>query len=192
MKSAYIALDIETTGLDPETCQILEIGAVYNDMSRPVAKCQTFERLIDHKTITGSPYALRMNANLISRIADGEGVDLDGAVADLMCWITYLANRDKFDTVHLVGKNVGSFDVPFLKRVPSWQAFLFHYRCLEVGSMYATPDGISGQAELIANIERMYEIPGREHEALHDAMVSLALVRDKWTQEGLFEFDWRK
>src|ERR671934_1788869 len=40
----YVALDLETTGLDPERDRVIEVGAVAFDTSRVVA---TLDRLVD-------------------------------------------------------------------------------------------------------------------------------------------------
>jgi oligoribonuclease (3'-5' exoribonuclease) len=184
MSSPYIAIDIETTGLDPYGCQILEIGAVYNDPECTLMDCPTFEAIVDPSkddgTIRGSAYALAMNAELLKFIAECDCWSVYSGVDKLMEWVdSYRVGRGiaKF---HLLGKNVGGFDRLFLERIGSWRERIFHYRCLEVGSMYATPEGVSGQAELLSQLERQYEIPGKEHTALHDARVSLALARNKW------------
>ena len=32
----YVSIDIEPTGLDPDTCQVLEVGAVADDWVKPI------------------------------------------------------------------------------------------------------------------------------------------------------------
>ena len=64
-KMPYVSIDIETTGLDPETCQILEIGAVLDDWTKPIDELPVYHRLVYHKEYRGSAYALAMNANLL-------------------------------------------------------------------------------------------------------------------------------
>jgi oligoribonuclease len=68
----YLSIDIETTGLDPETCQILSIGVIAEDSE----KCLSFDEIpkfhcaIKHRQITGSPFAINMNKELIGNISD--------------------------------------------------------------------------------------------------------------------------
>jgi len=184
---AYIAIDIETTGTDPETCQILEIGAVIVDPELKVMSCPVFNEIVDpikdDGMLHGSSYALAMNQHLLDHIATNNCLSVDQGVDRMMDWVAHWQEVMGVDEFHPLGKNVGSFDIPFLKRVPSWRQDFFHYRCLEVGSMYATPEGIDGQAELIKQIELAYDIPGDEHTAVHDARVSLALARWKWSND---------
>jgi len=66
----YCSIDIETTGLDPEECQILSIGAVIDDTDdiKPVEELPAFHAAVKRKNITGSTYAINMNRDLIQTI----------------------------------------------------------------------------------------------------------------------------
>ena len=180
MNSPYISIDIETTGLDPERHQILEIAAVYNNQGVDVMECPHFQAIVDPGEIIGEPHALNMNARLIERLANGEG-DLPAVVvSNLMGWVETIQSHTGIDRFHLVGKNVGSFDLQFLKRMPCWDKDYFSYRHLEVGSIYSTPEGISGQSDLHTAVAADAKIEGSPHEALYDARVSLELARRFW------------
>ena len=69
-KLPYVSIDIETTGLDPATCQTLEIGAVIDDWTRPIDQLPVFRRVLAWEQVTGSPYAMAMNANLLKFIGN--------------------------------------------------------------------------------------------------------------------------
>ena len=47
----YLSLDIETTGLDPNIHQIIEIGAVLEYSHLPVDELPSFRILIKHKNL---------------------------------------------------------------------------------------------------------------------------------------------
>jgi oligoribonuclease len=66
----YISIDIETTGLDPETCQILSIGAVIEDTLNPIPfeELPKFHAVIKRENVSGSLFALNMNKDLIETI----------------------------------------------------------------------------------------------------------------------------
>ena len=178
----YVSIDIETTGLDPDTCQVLEIGAVIHDPAKPLLECPTFRACVKHDVITGSPRALQMNARLLEEIAEGGGEWKGDACARFREWLeTHLPIGDlTANYIHALGKNVGTFDLVFLNKISTWPRWLFHYRSCDVGSMYATQDGIDGQEELGCEIADDLSIPGEPHDALYDALVSLALARDFW------------
>jgi len=71
----YISIDIETTGLDPETCQILSIGAVIEDTLNqlPFEELPTFHGVIKRENVSGSLFALNMNKDLIETIVQYSG-----------------------------------------------------------------------------------------------------------------------
>jgi len=68
----YISLDIETTGLDPENCQILSIGAVIEDTLNqlPFEELPKFHAVIKRESVYGSIFALNLNKDLIQAMKD--------------------------------------------------------------------------------------------------------------------------
>lgn len=71
----YVSIDIETTGIDREKCQILSIGAVIEDTNniKPISELPRFHaaiKLQDRQGFYGEPVALVMNAELIGHIAN--------------------------------------------------------------------------------------------------------------------------
>jgi oligoribonuclease (3'-5' exoribonuclease) len=179
----YVSIDIETTGLDPETCQVLEIGAVIHDPAKPLLECTTFRACIKHDVITGTPRALEMNARLLEEIADGGG-ECEDDMGERFCdWLyAHLPVGDLTENyIHALGKNVGTFDLVFLNKISEWPTHLFHYRSLDVGSMYAMPEGMQSLGTLEKDTAKRFKIPGQPHEALYDALLSLALARNFWS-----------
>jgi oligoribonuclease len=86
----YISIDIETTGLDPENCQILSIGAVIEDTLNqlPFEELPKFHGVIKRENVSGSLFALNMNRDLIETIVQYSGAQ----------------NQDeKNDIVHMTG-----------------------------------------------------------------------------------------
>ena len=180
MNSPYIAIDIETTGTDEGRHQVLEIAAVYNHQGVDVMSCPHFQALVSPGEIVGDPYALNMNARILARLAEGEGVSPFAAMSSLMMWVAGIKDDFGIDRFHLIGKNIGKFDYHFLKRMPGWEERYFSPRHLEIGSLFSTPEGISGQSELHCKVAADAKIEGRPHEALYDARVSLELARRFW------------
>jgi hypothetical protein len=69
----YISIDTETTGLNPETCQLLSIGAIVEDTEKklPFDQIPKFHCAIrrgEREIIQGELYALNMNKDLIEKI----------------------------------------------------------------------------------------------------------------------------
>ena len=86
----YISIDIETTGLDPENCQILSIGAVIEDTLNqlPFEELPTFHGVIKRENVSGSLFALNMNRDLIETIVQ---------------YSTAQDQDEKNDIVHMTG-----------------------------------------------------------------------------------------
>lgn len=154
----YVSLDIETTGLNPKTPEnILGISMVVEDTSKPdtpLMQLPHFTCFIGHEHISGSPFALHLNAWILKEIDNW----LNGKPTKYPCYFPtgpddkYLAGLngmypkgtwleeamlflDKhFGTnrINLAGKNVGCFDLQFL---PSMLAERFRSRIIDAGSV---------------------------------------------------------
>lgn len=70
-KMIYLSIDIETTGLESERHQILSFGAILEDTSKmlPFEDIPKFQAIIIREEITGSPFAINMNRDLIEAIS---------------------------------------------------------------------------------------------------------------------------
>lgn len=68
----YVSIDIETTGLNPDNCQVLSIGAVIEDTNNPlpINKLPFFHSAILTDRIEGEPFGINMNSDLIRNIVD--------------------------------------------------------------------------------------------------------------------------
>lgn len=69
----FISIDTETTGLNPETCQLLSIGAIVEDTEKklPFEEIPKFHCAIlrgERDILQGELFALNMNKDLIERI----------------------------------------------------------------------------------------------------------------------------
>jgi len=147
----YLSIDIETTGLNPETCQILEIGAIYENskIAHPFDTIPTFRAILAHNFIQGEPNGLKMNNSLIESIIDYSTGDRSNnlpffnpeTVLDrLFEWYRHIyIQREHMEPQHLInvaGKNFGSFDYQFLKKLPNNTPYNFNHKVLDPGSLY--------------------------------------------------------
>lgn len=74
----YVSIDIETTGLDPESNQILSIGAIVEDTKLKLSwdEIPKFNVIVLQRQIIGSPRAITMNNGIIELM----GVYLEGDI----------------------------------------------------------------------------------------------------------------
>lgn len=187
----YISMDIETTGLDPMTCQILEVGAVLADTDGTIyAQLHLY---IANKRVYGEPYALKMNERILERIEQAckqpfiawdrkdpmnfaGYTDPDYLAHGVMIWLKkngYTAE----DRVVFAGKNFGSFDWQFLKYAirPALPDYLLtnkitcKHRFIDPGMLYFNPDMDREPPDLGECLERAGLKKTVTHRALDDA-----------------------
>jgi oligoribonuclease (3'-5' exoribonuclease) len=175
----YVSIDIETTGLDPETCQILEIGAVWDDWTKPIHELPVYHRLVSHEEYRGNAYALAMNAPLLKRLS-GERepwfLDSEQVADDFAAWLEG-CGWDGKTTLTPAGKNFASFDRQFLKRLPRFeQVVKLHHRTLDPAVLFWRPED-----EKLPDSKTCYERAGLDnkvaHTAVEDALAVVRLVR---------------
>jgi len=176
----YVSIDIETTGLDPETCQILEIGAVWDDWTRTVDTLPVYHRLVYHKEYRGSAYALALNANLLRHLSGQREPwwrDPDQVADDFAAWLKE-CGWDGQTALTAAGKNFASFDRQFLKRLPRFeQVVKLRHRTLDPAILFWHPN----EDEELPGSKTCYERAGINtnvaHTAVEDAQAVVRLVR---------------
>ncbi len=189
MKVLYV--DLETTGLDPETCQILQIGLLWDHNSTiPVDQLPQLEFLVRHDSYRGDPYALWLNAALLKRLSvKGAGVatiNVSNMLSDFLngCGI------DPKDKILIGGKNVSGFDLPFLSKLPFFKGwsfpenffdphgpyYRFAHRTVDPAMMYARDTD-----DMPPNLDECLKRAGipkqTGHTALDDCRLTCELVR---------------
>lgn len=186
----YLSIDIETTGLNPQTCDVLEVGAFYEDTDAMAARDRipTFHKYIWKENYRGEPYALAMNQRIFQKILElrkkwlkGEScpeiTTPEGLSADFGAWL------ERFDIqlpIVIAGKNVAGFDIPFLNTLPAWKSFKFHHRVLDPGMLYIDPRNDSVPPDL-TECKKRAKLPEHvSHEALDDAWDVIQLIREKF------------
>lgn len=180
----YLSLDIETTGLDPVTCQILEVAAVLEDTAKsvPVEELPCFHRFISHKEIHGQLQGVAMNARLIETIAacqNGEFAEGTQAIlpSSLFGQSKAFCNAHDLKRATVAGKNVSRFDVPFLCRLPGDWESLFDHRTIDPAILFWQPKADSALSSMSECLYRAGLAKEVAHRALDDARDVVSLVR---------------
>lgn len=194
----YVSIDIETTGLNPNSCDILEFAAVLDDLRNPLPldKLPRYRSYILKETYRGEPYALGMHPQIFKKIAKVEKganayIDEDGAFFfgenDLMFsfqnFLTangYEPNKEGKIAITVAGKNVANFDLPFLRaNIQEWADIQVRHRTIDPAILYFDPT-IDDQLPDSKTCMERAGIPGPvAHTALEDALVIVQLIRKK-------------
>ena len=179
----YVTIDIETTGLNPENCQVLEIGAVIDDGTTPIEDCPTFHCYVDHGLILGEPFAVSMHSAILRRIATHEE-----GYTYLQPWEVATRFRDflkehgldlENEKIVVAGKNYARFDSRFLSKITKWDEYIkVHHRILDPAALYWQPeiDGVE-LPDTKTCMERAGIAGDVAHTAVEDAQVVVRLIR---------------
>lgn len=177
----YLSIDTETTGLDPETCEVLSFSAVLEDTSKPevpVDELPHMHVILKHDYIRGEPFALDMNKDLIRIIKEGtdkrliEPHELDYRL------MTFCERNGITGKVRVAGKNFSSFDSKFLRDI-IYQT-KFHHRVLDVAPLFVN----FKNDEWLPNLDQCMQRAGVEgvvtHDAYEDAKDVIKVLRTKY------------
>lgn len=175
------AMDIETTGLEPERDQILQVALIEydteEDQNKDINKLRSFNMFVKHDRITGSAFALAMNAWILKGIADKtlypviKASELVNALANWFQISQYQLEKRTF-----IGKNVNGFDYQFLKRLDRFNEVVRpNYRFLDIGSMFFGQH--SSSVPSLKDCAAFANYTYREHDALEDCRAVIACLR---------------
>lgn len=195
----YISLDIETTGVDREKCEILEIGWVLDNGIGRIDDLIKRNFIIKRKNISyGEIFALDMNARIFKALKDNhpdvtEADDIANQLLEDVQECSRLAlqwDKDHFinkddkqnKKIQFAGKNFSSFDSqfldPFMRLHTITDYFkLVQHRALDVGPMYAEEFGYVPSLDEIAARHLNGKVVN--HKAVDDAMMVVNLIRNK-------------
>jgi oligoribonuclease len=131
----YVSLDLETTGGNADRHQIIELAAVIEDTRqlRPLPELPAFRRVVRHAEYVGTAGALALNARLLEELARKDDnpelctpLELVPQLREFLLRHGFKPDKKDCVAVTLAGKNIGSFDVPFLRQLPGWGTLVRH------------------------------------------------------------------
>ena len=173
----YVSIDIETTGLNPENCQILEIGAVIEDWISPILSLPHFHCLVKHDHYCGQAQALAMHGAIFELLTDDEPQLMVLRPKDVYSHFSHwLAQNDLTGTVTPAGKNFAGFDKQFLYRLPGFK-HRFSQRTIDPAMLYWNPETDDKLPDTKTCLERADLSTEILHVALDDAECVIKLVR---------------
>ncbi|KKM22251.1 hypothetical protein LCGC14_1627240 [marine sediment metagenome] len=132
----YVSVDIKTTGLDPCSCHILEMGVIIEDTEKQLDRdqCPTFHCYVDREIYGGSLFALDMNATVLHEILGMKKNPPSPLLLKeerIVAKFLYFLRSNNIHRPIFAGKNFAGFDLQFLKMLPGWEAIKYRHRTLD-------------------------------------------------------------
>lgn len=171
----YVSIDIETTGLNPNNNQIIEIGAVIENTKTklPLAELPTFHCIVTHDVYSGQAYPFFLNARIFKEIESPTGdikiykhYEVSKYFFEWLESNGIMPNEEKMFSFTPAGKNFASFDRLFLEKLPSFKERIkFKHRCLDPTCMFIDWE----KDEELPNLKTCKERAGIKGEVTHNA-----------------------
>lgn len=193
----YVSIDIGTLGLNPDTCDVIEFGAVIDDLKSPLDALPKFHCYLFKDNYRGEPYAMSMNVDSLKKIAnqDSSSNYLKPNMLDSV-FSTWLINKGfpfetefcnkNYEYIKVVkptvaGKNFVSFDLQFLTRLPNWgETVQVRHRFLDPAILYFDPLTMEDPPDLETCLSLAGIKKELKHNALDDAIDVVRCLRHKW------------
>ena len=178
----YVSIDLETTGLDENFCQVLEFGAVIDDWHTPIEQLPRFRKYVRQSYIHGQPYALALNHEILRKLSSNDpAIDAQSCTEEKLgfYFAGWLRDHD-IDPMHVsaAGKNFAGFDLQFLKRVPGFLGHVhFKHRAIDPAVFYWRPDTDDCLPNMKTCLERADLDDHVSHTAVEDCISVIQLVR---------------
>lgn len=173
------SIDIETTGLDPERNQVLEIGVARGEIY-DYSPLDTWHCYVYHDELCGNPFALNMNRDLLQEMFELKQTNSSRLVPPNKVfplfkeWLTSICESNPTKLI-VCGRNFNGFDKQFLRQLGF--AGLFRHRIVDPTVLYMRrgdeyPPSLEEAAKRAG-------LPSKEdHRAVSDAIQSIGCVRN--------------
>lgn len=194
---SYVSIDIETLGLNNEYCDVIEFGAVIDNLSDPVDKLPRFHCYLtppkDRTYYRGEPYAMAMHHVILSRIAAEQEPFKYYEPHDLGFYFAHWLEDNGYkrgcddDPIKIVvgGKNFASFDWNFLRKIDNFERWIkIHHRIMDPCMMYFDAKKDSLPPGLDECLKRAGISKSVQHTAVEDAIDVIRCLRYKWNLEA--------
>lgn len=200
----YVSIDLETTGLNPQAHDIVEFGAVIDNLAnpQPIESLPRLHIMFQKENYSGNAYCMALHKRIWDALVKveqnkdgkpwpaGENVrvmeieDLMPAFSNFLSknGVPYNEKKQRYD-VNVAGKNFASFDWQFLKaKIPAdkWYDVYFRHRVLDPSVLYFDPKVDTELPGMELCLERAGIKEEVTHGAVDDALQVVKLIRHKF------------
>lgn len=177
----YLSVDIETTGLDRDLCQIIEFAAVIADTNGKLDSLPTFQRVIEiSEGSVWEDYAWNLHKDWYPMILGRDKISEELLLVQLKQWLNSHGMATK--KIYGAGKNFATFDREFIMRLPGYGSVVeFRHRVLDPAMLWFNPVTDSDIPDTAVCCERAGIISGK-HRALQDALMTIKLLNLGWNK----------
>jgi oligoribonuclease (3'-5' exoribonuclease) len=183
-KVKYASIDIETLGLDPERHAILQVGAVIEDtdLKLPFTDLPRFKAIVTSDRKEGSDFAKNLNKVIIERIENRAPLPDEKLLdeSEVATWLFSWLKVNGIEKAVFAGKNVGSFDIQFLKRLPKWDQKKHWHKYIDPAMLFVDWSKDTEPPSLDECIKRAGIEKTVSHDALEDAIDVVRVLRSKY------------
>lgn len=203
----YLSIDIETTGLDPNTHDIIEFAAVLEDTEtlKPIEELESFRALVVADNYTVSPFCAELHLNLFQEINQYKReigdlnhyyktrrphtnvvLTIENLMPTFITWVREVLNNN-LSKVTVASKNFNGFDAHFLQPLlddyDGFVPFRFGHRVWDPATLFATDTDDSPPSTSTCAERADVGFIGKPHTALADARMVIQLLRAGWQLE---------
>lgn len=176
----YVSIDLETTGLNPDTCDIIEFSAVIEDTEKllPIDELPVYHRYIKKDVYKGQPYALFMHSELFKKI-NNDSENLFSCLEHELIpgFINWLYENNLTNKINVAGKNFFAFDNLFLRQLPHYEDIKFYHRVIDPAILFLDIKTDNNLPDLKTCLDRSGIKETVSHTATEDAIQVIKLIR---------------
>lgn len=176
----YVSIDLETTGLNPDTCDVVEFSAVIENTENPLPlkELPVYHRYIKKDFYKGQPYALSMHGQIFRKIeSDKENIFCCLDYELIPGFIDWLYTNNLTNKINVAGKNFFSFDNLFLRNLPHYEDLKFYHRVLDPAILFFNIETDTNLPDLKTCLDRAGIDETVNHTATEDAIQVIKLIR---------------
>ena len=186
----YLSIDIETTGLNHQTCQLLQVAGIVEDTKTllPREKCPQFNIFVEHPNVQGEHFAVWMNGWIFEKIITQNFNECEKLLQphEVISYIYKFCKdhglmKNKSGLVVPAGKNFTGFDNLFLKNLaPRGFDWFFHHRSLDPATSFTNFQEDEVAPSLDECLSRIGVEKSITHRADDDAWDVIQVLRHKY------------